>query len=308
MQNALIDIHDLTAGYGGTLALNGVTLRVGAGITGLLGPNGAGKTTLIRVLLGLLRADSGSVQVNGHNPATALGRNAVRRGIGWMPEGDCLMLGLSAVECVRFLAELSGFERDDAMARAHEVLDFTGLDEERYRPVETLAQGQRQRVKLAQAIAHDPPMLLLDEPTNGMDPAGRAQMLRLVQQLGTRPGHAVLLCSHLLDDVEALCADVIVLSRGRVVQQAGVATLTGGGLSALRLRTDDDARALTVLLAAGFEARAHAQGVELSVAPDGDADACLAVLAEAGLAVSACARVRPSLEQAFMALLAEPAP
>ncbi len=302
-----LDIEKLTAGYGGTPALRDVSLRAGQGITGLLGPNGAGKSTLIRVLLGMLRADSGSVRVNGHDPSTRAGRDAVRRSIGWMPEGDCLPLSLSAVECVRGLAELSGLERGDAMKRAHEVLDFTGLEEQRYRPVESLSLGMRQRVKLAQAIAHDPPLLLLDEPTNGMDPAGRTRMLHLLRALGAREGRAVLLCSHLLDDVEALCADVIVLSRGRLVQQAGVDALKGGGFSALRLRTSDDAAALSALLAAGFVARAHQQGIEVDLAPTDDADACLAVLADTRIAVAALARVRPSLEQAFMALLTEPA-
>src|SRR5262249_29170102 len=155
-------------------------LSLAPGPIGLLGPNGAGKTTLLKLLLGLLEPDSGSARIAGHDPRTASGRIALRRDVGYMPEGDCLIPGLSSVELVATLGRLAGLSAVDALTRAHEVLDYVGLDESRYRPADGYSTGMKQRLKLAQALVHDPALLLLDEPTNGLDPRGRKHMLDLV--------------------------------------------------------------------------------------------------------------------------------
>jgi len=184
------------------------------GAVGLLGPNGSGKTTLLRTLLGLLPVPGGHCQVLGHDPATAA--LAIRRRIGLVPESECLVPGMNAVEMAGYAGELAGMEPSDAMQRAHQVLYYVGLGEARYRDLGSYSQGMKQRLKLAQALVHDPDLILLDEPTNGMDPPGREAMLRLIREVSRTRGISVVLSSHLLPDVQETCDSVLVLQEGRV--------------------------------------------------------------------------------------------
>jgi ABC-2 type transport system ATP-binding protein len=210
----MIELRGLRKSFGEVEALRGVTLDVPRGVVGLLGPNGAGKSTLIRILLGLEKASSGLARVLGADcSAHPLD---IRSRVGYMPEGDCHIPGLSAVGYVAFAAELSGLPPSDAIRRAHEVLDYVGMDEERYRQVETYSSGMRQRIKLAQAVVHDPELLFLDEPTDGMDPRGRSDMLRLIRDVGSTGDVSVLVSSHLLTDVEEVCSHVVILGMGTV--------------------------------------------------------------------------------------------
>jgi ABC-2 type transport system ATP-binding protein len=211
---ALIELEEITKDYGAFRALDRVSCAIGSGITGLLGPNGAGKSTLIKVLLGLLRATSG----RGHLLDYQLGRHAraIRSKVGYMPEDDCFWVGLTGVESVQLSAQLSRSPRIEALRRAHEILDFCGLAEHRYRTVETYSTGMRQKLRFAQAIVHDPPILILDEPTSGLDPEERESMLNRLTLLARDHGKAILLCTHILPDVQATSDSVVILVNGRV--------------------------------------------------------------------------------------------
>lgn len=209
-----VQLESLTVRYGAFTALDDFTAELPAGCVGLLGPNGAGKTTLLKTILGFLEPTHGSGKVLGLDVATQ--RLEIRQRIGYMPEQDCHIPGISAVQFVAYTAQLGGLPPAQALRRAHEVLEYTGLGEARYRPVETYSTGMRQRIKLAQALVHGPKLLLLDEPTNGLDPRGREDMLKLVKQISTEQGVNVVLCSHLLPDVERVCEYVVVLLGGRL--------------------------------------------------------------------------------------------
>lgn len=239
----LLEIENLNAGYGRTTVLQGVNLTFRGGAAGLLGPNGAGKSTLLKTILGFLPPISGRVHALGHElPRQAL---AVRARVGYMPEQESFIPGMSAVQFVSYMGQLSGLPRPASIERAHEVLQYVGLGESRYRNLETYSLGMKQRAKLAQAIVHDPQLLLLDEPTNGLDPAGRLEMLELVNDLAHRKGTAVILCSHLLKDVDAVADEIIVLGSGRVTSRR-LAEPTGADhlaveVYSVRLRGDREA-------------------------------------------------------------------
>jgi len=210
--------------YGANHALQDVNFEIWPGeIIALLGPNGAGKSTLIKALLGFVVPSKGRMEVLGLNVAQA--PLEIRARIGYMPENDAHIPGMNAVSFVAYCGELSGLPRVDAMQRAHEVLFYVGLGEARYRNVETYSTGMKQRIKLAQALVHDPDLLFLDEPTNGMDPKGRDEMLELVRDLGRNKGVNLILSSHLLPDVEYACDHVVVMDKGRIAAQGGIAAL-----------------------------------------------------------------------------------
>lgn len=208
--------------YGAVRALNGLTVDVEHGLVGLLGPNGAGKSTLISILLGQTPATAGHVRMLGLDPGRQ--RRQVRQRVGYMPENDCLIGGMSGAGYVYYTARLAGISHGDAMQRTHEVLDYVDLDEVRYRPAEQYSTGMKQRLKLAQALVHDPDVLLLDEPTNGLDPQGRQAMLALVSDLG-RAGIGVVLSSHLLPDVERTCDHVVILGGGEVLATGSISEM-----------------------------------------------------------------------------------
>ena len=234
----LVEIRDLVVSYGPVQALSGVSGRFDSGPTGLLGPNGAGKTTLLKTLLGFLQPERGSLKAFGLDSSKQ--PLEVRRRLGYMPEQDCHLPGMSAAQFVAFAGELSGLPRDEAISRSHEVLYYVGLGEARYRNVETYSTGMKQRVKLAQALVHDPDLLLLDEPTNGLDPQGREEMLALIHDISTRRGMSLVLCSHLLKDVERVCRNVIVLNQGRVARAGTISELTGARRQVFDVRFKGD--------------------------------------------------------------------
>ncbi len=217
--------HDIVKQWGATTALDGATFEVGRGITGLLGSNGAGKTTLLGMMLGLHRPSRGQLRVLGLDPVRAGAE--VRERVGYSPEHHTLPPDTTAQDLVRHIAEVHGLPPREATGRASDALWQVGLGEERFRPIGTMSTGQRQRVKLAQAIAHDPHLVLLDEPTDGLDPVQRDDMLALIRRVGTEFGIDIILSSHLLEEVERLCDDAIILGAGRVVAAGAIAELTG---------------------------------------------------------------------------------
>ncbi len=230
----LIEIKNVSLFFGTTPALDNLSLEVQGGAVGLLGPNGAGKSTLLKTLLGFVQPNQGTAAVFGLNvQKDPLG---IRRQIGYMSEDECLIPGMNAVQLVSYAGELCGMPRRDAMQRAHEVLYYVGLDEERYRTIDGYSAGMKQRVKLAQALIHDPKLLLLDEPTNGMDTSGREEMLELVKDISSDKGINVILSSHLLPDVEFACHEIIALSHGSVVIQGQIESLKKNKGQAFDLR------------------------------------------------------------------------
>ena len=219
----LIEIKNISLSFGTTTALDNLSLEVQGGAVGLLGPNGAGKSTLLKTLLGFVQPNQGTAAVFGLDVQTD--PLEIRKQIGYMPEDECLIQGMNAVQLVSYAGELCGMPKRDALQRAHEVLYYVGLDEERYRTIDGYSVGMKQRVKLAQALAHDPKLLLLDEPTNGMDTSGREEMLELVKDIATDKGINVILSSHLLPDVEFACEEIIALSHGSLAIQGQIETL-----------------------------------------------------------------------------------
>lgn len=219
----LVDIHHVSRSYGSVRALTDVTLVLEPGTIGLVGNNGAGKSTLLKVLLGLLRPDAGNGTILGCDIRQH--SRALRGRVGYMPEAAAVVPMLKGVEFVTLSGDLYGMPHGDARRRAHEVLNYVGLGELRYRRLEEYSAGNLQRLKLAAALIHDPQLLLLDEPTNGLDPAGRVAMLRLIEDLIAETGKSVILCTHLLSDVEQLCEQLVVLHRGTVVRSGAMASL-----------------------------------------------------------------------------------
>jgi ABC-2 type transport system ATP-binding protein len=254
MQSAgpVVHCENVTVRYGRNIALRDVTTSFLPGAIGLLGPNGAGKSTLLKSLLGFLTPVSGTMTVLGLNVATS--PLEIRARLGYMPESDAHIPGMNAVSFVAYCGELAGLPRADAMQRAHEVLYYVGLGEARYRNLETYSTGMKQRIKLAQALVHDPDLLFLDEPTNGMDPKGRDEMLELIRDLAHNKGVNLILSSHLLPDVEYTCDHVVVIDKGQVTANGPIADLKGpaGRVYELRIKGDTP-RFISVLRAQGYE-------------------------------------------------------
>ena len=219
--------------YGSFTALRGLTLTLRPGATGLVGRNGAGKSTLLRLMLGLVRPSSGGGEILGFE-LSRIGAE-LRQAVGYMPENDALVVGMNGLEQVVLAGELCGLDPREAARRAHEVLAYTELGEARYRPVDAYSAGMRQRLKLAIALVHDPRLLLLDEPTAGLDPPGRRRMLALIRDLVVRHRKSLLLCTHLLGDVEACCEHLAVLEAGRVVAAGPIAEVKRTSPNGFRL-------------------------------------------------------------------------
>lgn len=306
METAVISIQRLSKSFGAVRALDGLDLELPAGSVGLLGPNGAGKTTMIKLLLGLLVADSGSARILGLDPSDKVDQVELRRRVGYMPESDCLLPGMNAVELVTTLGRITGLSPADAMTRAHESLDYVGLDEQRYREMSEYSTGMKQRVKLAQALAHDPPLLLLDEPTNGLDPKGRRHMLELVHDLGHAQRKHVILCSHQLPDVEKTCDHVVVLNRGRAVESGGLADLTRSDHLWVRVRVSGDLERFEHALQQSSYSFERSNAGEYRVAAHHEGADELFAIAHANAArIESVEEVRSTLEDVFMRVLRE---
>ncbi len=298
--------------WGTTTVFAGASFTIGKGVTGLLGSNGAGKTTLIGMLLGFHRPDDGVIEVNGLDPTRA--GPQVRARIGYSPEHHFLPAEMRAHDLVRHVAELHGLPTREAISRANDVLWQVGLGEERFRPVGTMSTGQRQRVKLAQAIAHDPALVLLDEPTDGLDPVQRDDMLALIRRVGAEFDIDILLSSHLLEEVERVCDAAVILARGTVAVSGALRDLTGTveGLIVDVDGTDGDARALEAMLRErGCEVEPHDNGRSLTVrsptVPGSSAttevdlhDVVRDALVTAGVGVRRLTSIRVRLEDVFL--------
>ena len=264
----VVHLDGVTVIYGNNRALKDVSARFARGAVGLLGPNGAGKSTMLKALLGFVKPSAGRMSVLGLDVAEK--PLEIRARLGYMPESDAHIPGMNAVSFVAYCGQLAGLPPVDAMQRAHEVLYYVGLGEARYRNIETYSTGMKQRIKLAQALVHDPDLLFLDEPTNGMDPKGRDEMLELIRDLGHNKNVNLILSSHLLPDVEYTCDHVIVMDKGQVVAQGPIEELKGPAGRVFELRIKGDTRGfIDVLHAHGLECHATDEDVMRVFVPAG---------------------------------------
>lgn len=298
----LVTARGVVKRYGSFTALNGVDLDIAHGITGLLGANGAGKTTILGMLIGLHHADAGTISVLGHDPWSA--GATVRQRLGYAPEHHQLPSDVRAADFVRHVAELHGLPKAEATTRASDALWLVGLGEERFRPMGTMSTGQRQRVKLAQAIAHDPDLIMLDEPTDGLDPVQRDVMLDLIKSVASEFSIDVILSSHLLDEVETVCDNVTIIGDG--------VTIASGPLDELRdpdsigvVLDLDGSGAEVATVAASLRASGFVVDVDRShlvIEGDDEAvfDAARDACATTGVGIMRLQRRRLTLEDVFL--------
>jgi ABC-2 type transport system ATP-binding protein len=294
----LVTTQALTKRYpGDVVALDSLTLDLEPGIIGLVGANGAGKSTFLRILLGLLPPTSGSASVLGHDVRTH--GTTLRRFVGYMPESDCLPPDVTATDFVGQMARLSGLPKSAARERAAEVLRHVGLYEERYRPIGGYSTGMKQRVKLAQALVHDPRLLLLDEPTNGLDPAGRDEMLALVKRTGTEFGMAVIVASHLLGEIERVCDFLVAIDAGKLIQAAPLGSFTERtGILAVEVEDGADQLAAS-LVAAGLGATVDGRTVLVELADERPWELVRDAVADLDLPLVRLEQRRRGLEELF---------
>ncbi len=304
----LFELNNVSVTFGTTIALDDLSIEIASGgAIGLLGPNGAGKSTLIKMLLGFVKPTRGTAKVFDMEVETE--QVNIRERVGYMPEDDCLIPTMNAVQLVAYAGQLCGMPFRDAMQRAHEVLYYVGVDEERYRPISGYSAGMRQRVKFAQALVHDPKLLLLDEPTNGMDTNGREEMLLLVKDISADKGIDVLLSSHLLPDVESTCQTVLGLSNGSLAVQGKIDELRKKDIRAFDLKIIGDRNDYVAAL------QRHQYQTELR--PDGhvlvttempnstDGDLFFKIAHETGVQLRQLVEVQHSLEDIFAEVMYE---
>lgn len=297
----LLEAQGLAKDYGEFRALGPLDLKLPEGSLALVGPNGAGKSTLLKVLLGLLRPTEGRAQVLGMDVATR--GLQLREKIGYMPEHDCLIPDLSGVGFVAYMGRVSGLPPAVALSRAHDVLHFVGFREERYRKISEYSLGMRQRVKLAQALVHDPPICLLDEPTAGLDPVGRDEMLALLRTLSRSPHRSLVLSTHILSDVEGICENLLILDGGRALAQGPIQELLklGGNMLTVRVK-GDPTPFLAALAKRGVEAKRN--GPELRVVrPAGGERVLFEAASEAQVPIRHLGRSLQSVEDLFVEIV-----
>ena len=305
MENtAVVELDNLSVRLGRREILHGISCRLGVSGTGkaigLLGPNGAGKSTLLQTLLGFLKPSAGRARILGLDCQRS--RGEARSRIGYMPENDSFIGEMTAVTFLRQFAELSGLPPKAALEKAHEVLFHVGLGEARYRELQTYSYGMKQMAKLAQAIVHGPELVVLDEPTNGLDPAARRRMLKLVVEMKQEQGMNVIVCSHLLRDIEQVCDEAVILKDGQLVHQCNLEEERRSNRSFVELEvTGDDRNLRTVLPDIGAEGVSEGGGRWRIVLPAGvDVDAIWALTERQNLLVRKLTHRRDTLEEIFL--------
>lgn len=295
----IISLRDLHVRLAKNHVLKGLTTDILSGATGLLGPNGAGKSTLLRTILGFVKASSGRVTVFGHD-CSSYGP-LVRQRLGYMPEHEALVPGLTAVGFVSYMGRLCGMPKEEAIQRAHTTLQYVGLGEARYRAVETYSAGMKQRIKLAQALVHDPDLLLLDEPASGLDPKGRRDMLELIRDVAFEKGISVILSSHLLPDVEFACDRVVVLNHGEIAITGKISDLKALHQRFLELRIKGDRKQLEAALGgAGFRFESLRDGkLRVLLGPDDKPEDLFQAAKASGVQIRHLAKQELTLQEIF---------
>jgi len=295
----IIQFNNISVSYGDLLALDDLSLQIEGGAVGLLGPNGAGKTTFLKTIMGLLTPKSGSAEVLGMDVTTK--KLDIRQQVGYVPESDCYITGMSGVNFVAYMGKLCGMPRKDAIQRAHEVLQYVGMAEERYRPIETYSTGMKQKIKLAQALMHDPKLVLLDEPTTGMDPKGRQEMLDLVKDISSEKNINIILSSHLLPDIEYTCQNVIVLREGKLIIKGNIEELKSTHRKMFEVRIKGDRQRFVFALESnGIECLESEREILRLSLPDGtDTQILFRIAFDNGIQIRQIMPTRYSLEDVF---------
>ena len=304
---SLISLENIVKNYTTMRALDGINLEIQPGVTGLLGPNGAGKSTLIKMLLGLVKRTSGTGTILGQQLGSH-GRQ-IRNMVGYMPEDDCYISGMSGVEVVQFAACLSGLPNLEALRRAHEILDFCGMKQERYRVIDTYSTGMRQKIKFASAIVHDPEFLILDEPTSGLDPEEREALLSRIRMLWTQCGKSVLISTHILPDVQAVCDEVVILSQGKIRLCESLEKLNKTDSPSFSLRVaENKTEFINAMQDQGFTAKST-DGDDLVFESDDPQlpTAIWQTAMESGTKIQSMVAAKNSLEEIFMTTVQEAA-
>ncbi|WP_329250728.1 ABC transporter ATP-binding protein [Actinoallomurus sp. NBC_01490] len=297
---SIIATRGLGKQFPGVLALDELTIDIEPGVVGLVGANGAGKSTLIKILLGLIPPTRGQASVLGLD--TVRESLKIRELVGYMPENDCLPPDVSATEFIVHVARVSGLPATAARERAADTLRHVGLYEERYRPIGGYSTGMRQRVKLAQALVHDPKLVFLDEPTNGLDPAGRDEMLALIRRIGTQFGISVLVTSHLLGELERVAQHLVIIDGGRLLRSQAVTAFTQAS-GVLAVEIDDEAagrdRLGHRLAEAGLRVHPDGRGLLIDIADETTYDLVRDCVADLGLALVRMENRRHRIEEVF---------
>jgi len=301
---ALLETRQLTKRYGAMVtALDSLSITLEPGIIGLVGANGAGKSTLIKILLGLLEPTSGGATVLGLDAATQ--GPELRQFVGYMPEHDCLPGDVSATEFVAHMAQVNGLPKAAARERTAETLRHVGLFEERYREIRGYSTGMKQRVKLAQALVHDPRVMFLDEPTNGLDPAGRDEMLDLVRRTGKEFGIAIIMASHLLGEIERVCEHLVVIDGGKLLRSAPIGDFTGR-IQVLAVEVEGDAIQFAGRLTQlGLKVKEEGRLLLIGIEDDAVYDQIRDTVADLGLGLVRLEQRRQNLEDLFRTPSAE---
>ncbi len=296
---SIISLQDLHVHFGRNHVLKGLSTEILPGATGLLGPNGAGKSTLIRTILGFLKPSSGCAFIFGKD-CSSQGPQARQRA-GYMPEHEALVPGLTAVGFVMYMGRLCGMPKDEAMQRAHTTLQYVGLGEARYRAVESYSTGMKQRIKLAQALVHDPDLLLLDEPASGLDPKGRREMLELIRDVAFEKGISVLLSSHLLPDVEFACDRVVVLNHGQIATSGSISELKALHQRFFEMRIKGDRSRLEgVLVQRGLRSESLQDGkLRVLLGPDDEPAVLFQAAKDSGVQIRHLAKQELTLQEIF---------
>ena len=286
--------------FGDVRAVDDLSVAIPEGAIGLVGPNGAGKTTFLRLLLGLVRPTAGTAKVLGHDIGEGI---PIRERVGYMPEHDCLIPDMTGVGLVTYMGRISGLDANTAISRAHDVLQFVGVEEERYRKIAEYSTGMKQKIKLAQSMVHDPQLYIFDEPTTGLDPKGRTEMLDLVGAIARSPGRNVVLSSHLLPDVETICKYIIILDGGHQIAAGELTQLLAGSADRLRIDVRGDSKEFARRLnERGLETEATPTGVRVARKPGVEA-AIFETAKAVGAEVRYLGREIRSLEEFFLELV-----
>jgi len=285
--------------YGLVTSLDGLTVKVPRGIVGLLGPNGAGKSTLLKVLLGLTAQSSGKCNILGHDLEHE-GPNA-RKLVGFMPEFECLPKGETGVNFVMKMGRLSGLHKSVANQRAHEVLNFLRMGDERYRKISQYSGGMKQKIKLAQALVHDPKVLFLDEPTSGLDPYARTEMLRTIQEISTATGNDIVLSTHIMSDVEGICKHVMMIDKGKLVLNGPISDLMeqSGLIIDVRI-TEEPQPFIDVLKGKGLEVSPGEEKLQVKMESPETVDTIIAAAAESEVSLRQLYTHKASLDEIYI--------
>jgi len=301
----LIELENLTKRFRQTVALDGVSGSIPAGRIGLLGPNGAGKSTLMKILLGLVTPTDGDGKVLGYGISTD--SLEIRKRIGYMPEHECLPEVLSAVDFVSNFARYSGMSKQDALQRTHEVLHYLGMGDERYRPIKGYSGGMKQKVKLSQALVHDPEIVFLDEPTAALDPMARDDMLNTIREIADLGNTSFILSTHILHDVEQVCDNVVIINSGKILTISPLADILFTRETVVEVRITEETGAFaSALRDEGMEAELNGSSIDIFV-EDADAafEAVVRIAAEKGFSLRHLARKRRDLDESYLELMHE---